>query len=177
MPILPPWFAGDRAGAHMAAAGLPPTGSVVKIDAEEFARLEAEASERARAEREERSERDVVDRAWREQEEYTRAVAELKKKMARRKRIPVIAGVLFLGVAAIAAVMYSHQVAEERASRAEALRIASESVARQEEENRAEERRAQAVPAAQPAADPEAIARAPRLMRRRRRRTGPRRWR
>ena len=144
----------------MAAAGLPPTGSVVKIDAEEFARLEAEASERARAEREERSERDVVDRAWREQEEYTRAVAELKKKMARRKRIPVIAGVLFLGVAAIAAVMYSHQVAEERASRAEALRIASESVARQEEENRAEERRAQAVPAAQPAADPEAIARA-----------------
>ena len=147
----------------------------MKIDDEEFARLIAEEAERARVEREERSERDVVDQAWREQEEYTRAVAELKKKMARRKRIPVIAAVLFLVVAAIAAVLYSHQVAEERASRAEALRIASESVARQEEERRAEERRAQegraqegrgqegrgqAAPATETAPDPEAVARA-----------------
>ena len=147
------------------AAGLPPAGSVVKIDDEEFARLIAEEAERARVEREERSEREVVDQAWREQEEYTRAVAELKKKMARRRRIPAIATVIFLGVAAIAAVMYSHQVAEERASRAEALRIAAESVARQEEERRAEERRAgegrgQAAPLTEPSADPEAVARA-----------------
>ena len=147
----------------------------MKIDDEEFARLIAEEAERARVEREERSERDVVDQAWREQEEYTRAVAELKKKMARRKRIPVIAAVIFLVVAAIAAVMYSHQVAEDRASRAEALRIAAESVARQEEERRAEERRAQegraqegrgqegrgqAAPATETAPDPEAVARA-----------------
>ena len=137
------------------AAGLPPAGSVVKIDAEEFDRLIAEESARAQVERQERSERDVVDQAWREQEEYTRAVVELKKKMARRKRLPVIAAAIFLVVAAIAAVMYSHQVAEERASRAEALRIASESLARQEQE-----RRAQPVPAAEPAQDPEAIARA-----------------
>lgn len=128
----------------------------MRIDDDEFARLIAEEAARVEIERDERSERDVVDRAWREQEEYTRAVSELKKKMARRKRIPAIAAAIFLVVAAIAAVMYSHQVAEERASRAEALRIASESVARQEEENRAEERRALPVPAV----DPEAIARA-----------------
>ena len=46
------------------------TDATVRIDAEEFARLE---------------ERKVVERAWREQEEYARAVAALKKKVGWRE--------------------------------------------------------------------------------------------
>jgi len=126
----------------------PDPDATVKIDAEEFARLEAEESAKRQAERDERAEREVVDRAWREQEEYTSAVAELKKKMARRKRAPLIAAAILLAAGVIAALVYGHQAAQERAARAEALRIAAESLARQEEENRA-----QPAPAAESAED------------------------
>ena len=73
--------------------------------------------------------------------------------------------------------LYNHELAQERAARAEALRIASESLARQEEERRAH---LEAKPAAEPAEVPAARARAEvdsEKRRRRQRRTGLTRWR
>ena len=124
----------------------PPAEVIVKVDAEEFARQE---------------EREVVERAWREQEEYASAVAELKKKVAWResRRARAIVAAILLGAVALGVLLYNQRLAQDRATKAEALRIAAESIARQEEE-----RRAQPVPAAsepaKPAEDPEATARA-----------------
>ena len=134
---------------------LPPPGEpVVKIDAEELARLEAEERSSREAEREER---EVVDRAWREQEEYARGVAELKKKMARRRRAPAIAAAILLAAIAFGALLYNRQLEQDRATKAEALRIAAESLAREEEARRA---KLAAAPAAEPARDPAERARA-----------------
>jgi formylglycine-generating enzyme required for sulfatase activity len=104
----------------------PPAEVIVTVDADEFAR---------------REEREVVERAWREQEEYARGVAELKKELARResRRAKAIAALVLLGAVGVAVVLYNHRLAEDRATKAEALRIASESLARQEEERRAKE--------------------------------------
>ena len=124
----------------------PPAEVIVKVDAEEFARQE---------------EREVVERAWREQEEYASAVAELRKKVAWResRRARAIVAAILLGAVALGVLLYNQRLAQDRATKAEALRIAAESIARQEEE-----RRAQPVPAAsepaKPAEDPEATARA-----------------
>ncbi|HLX80788.1 MAG TPA: SUMF1/EgtB/PvdO family nonheme iron enzyme [Burkholderiales bacterium] len=126
----------------------PDPDATVKIDAEEFARLEAEDRYKAQAEKDERAEREVVDRAWREQEEYTRAVEEMKKKMARRRRAPLIAAAILLAAGVAGALVYGHRAAQERAAQAEALRIAAESLARQEAER------------AKPAEDPAERARA-----------------
>jgi formylglycine-generating enzyme required for sulfatase activity len=115
---------------------MPDPDATVKIDAEEFARLEAEDRYKAQAEKDARAEQEVVERAWREQEEYARSVAELKKKMARRRRVPAVAAAILLAVGIVGALMYAHQAAQERAARAEALRIAAESLARQEAEAR-----------------------------------------
>jgi formylglycine-generating enzyme required for sulfatase activity len=134
------------------ASVTPPAGSVVRIDADEFARLIAEEKARAQAERDGQAAREALDRAWREQEEYTRGVAELKKKMARRRRLPAIAALVILVAVAAGVTHYNHQAAQERASRAEALRIAAASLARQEEEARA--KAAAAPAAAAPAAEP-----------------------
>jgi formylglycine-generating enzyme required for sulfatase activity len=156
------------------ASVTPPAGSVVKIDADEFARLIAEEKARAQLERDEQAQREVVDRAWREQEEYSRAVTELKKKMARRRRIPAIAAAVLLVAGAAGVLIYNHQEARERATRAESLRIAAASLAVQEEVRRAQEAAiaaAQAssqaaragpapVPPPIPVEDPEAKARA-----------------
>jgi formylglycine-generating enzyme required for sulfatase activity len=132
---------------------VPPAEPVARIDEEEFARLEAEAAAKAQAERDAQAQREALDRAWREQEEYTRGVAELKKKMARRRRIPAIAALLIaIGVGA-GVMLYNHQVAQERAARAEALRIAAASLARQEEEAQARAK-AVAVPATEPGGKP-----------------------
>lgn len=113
----------------------------------------------AQAEAEGRLRREVVDRAWREQEEYARGVAELKEKVARResRRARAIAAAILLAAVALGVFLYNHQLAQDRAARAEALRIAAESLARREEEQRAE---LEAKPAADPAADPAAVARA-----------------
>ena len=126
-----------------------PAESVVRIDAEEFARLEAEERAKKRLERDEQAQREVVDRAWREQEEYARGVAELKEKVARResRRAKAIAAAVLLAAVALGVFLYNHQLAQDRATKAEALRIAAESLARQEEESRA-----QPVPANEPAA-------------------------
>jgi formylglycine-generating enzyme required for sulfatase activity len=97
---------------------------LARIDAEEFARLE---------------ERKVVERAWREQEEYARSVAQLKKKVGWResRRAQAIAAAIVLAAVALGALLYNHRLAQDRATTAEALRIAAESLARQEEERRA----------------------------------------
>ena len=156
-----------------APAPTPDPDATVKIDAEEFARLEAEAlatteakeearfalEQQSQADRDAQAEREVVDRAWREQEDYARGVAELKRKISRResRRVPFIVAAILIGVGVLGALYYSHQIAQERASQAEALRIASESLARQEEEKRA---RLELKPAAESAEDPAAKARA-----------------
>jgi formylglycine-generating enzyme required for sulfatase activity len=122
--------------AELAApAPAPDTDATVRIDVEEFARLE---------------ERKVVERAWREQQDYARAVADLKKKVGWResRRARAIAAAILLAAVALGALLYNHRLAQDRATRAEALRIAAESLARQDEE-----RRAQPVPAAEPAED------------------------
>lgn len=129
----------------------PDPDATVKIDADEFARLEGEALAKRQSEQDQRAEREVVERAWREEEEYARSVAELKKNMARRRRIPAIAAALLLVAGLVAALLYGQQAAQERAARAEALRIAAESLARQEEEARAKPAPAAAAPAEDPA--------------------------
>lgn len=151
-----------------APASTPPAEAFVKIDAEEFARLEAEALARVRIERDEQAQREVVERAWREQEEYARGVAELKEKIARResRRARAIAAAILLGAVALGVFLYNHQLAQDRATKAEALRIAAESLARQEEERRAKPATdassadADVTPKVEPAAEPADRARA-----------------
>jgi formylglycine-generating enzyme required for sulfatase activity len=83
------------------SASLPLEETVVRVDAEEFARQE---------------QREIVERAWREQEEYSRAVAELKEKTARReaRRAPAIAAAILLAAAALGAVLYNFHGAGDR---------------------------------------------------------------
>ena len=147
--------------------------ATVRIDADEFARLQAEGLQRrdakeeerialehgARDERDAQAAREVVQRAWREQEEYTRAVAELKKKVGWResRRTRAFVAAIVAAAVALGAFLYNHQLAEDRATKAEALRIAAESLARQEEEKRAER---EVEPAAEPVEDPAVKARA-----------------
>ena len=130
--------------AELAApASTSPDETVVKVDAEEFARQE--------------SQREVVERAWREQEDYVRDVAELKEKIARSesRRARAIAAAILIAAVALGVFLYNHQLAQDRATKADALRIAAESLARREEESRAKP-----APAAEPAEDSAARARA-----------------
>ena len=115
-------------------ASIPPAEVIAKVDAEEFARLE---------------EQKVVEQAWREQQAYVNAVAELKKKVSWRetRRGRAIAAAILIAAVALAAFLYNHRLMQDRATQAEALRIAAESIARQEEESRA-----QPVPVEDPAA-------------------------
>jgi len=134
--------------------------ATVKIDAEEFARMEGEELARRRREKDAQAQREVLDQAWRAQEEYARGVAQLKEEIARResRRMKAIGVVIILAIAALGVFAYNYQLAQDRATKAEALRIAAESLARQEAEKLAEP-----VPAAgpaQPAEDPAARARA-----------------
>ena len=98
-------------------------------------------------------------RAWREQQAYVNAVADLKKKVGWResRRARAIAAAILVAAVALGVFLYSHQFAQECAAKAGALRIAAESLARQEEERRAE---SEAKPAAEPAQDSAARARA-----------------
>src|SRR6478736_5577769 len=132
-----------------------------ELDAEEFARLEAETEKQrlaleheVRVERDEQAEREVVERAWREQQEYASAVAELKHKVGWResRRARAIGAALLIAAVALGAFLYNDRLVQDRATKAEALRIAAESLARQEEERRAEP---EVKPAAEPAEDPE----------------------
>ena len=114
--------------------------ALVRLDAEEFARLEADSPEHeAQAEREEQARRQVLEKAWREQEAYTSAVAELKDKTDRRAslRVLAIAAAILLGAGALGVFLYSPQPVQDQMSEAEALRIASEARLRREEEARA----------------------------------------
>ena len=133
---------------------------LARIDAEEFVRLKAGTLEHdAQAEREEQAQREALEKAWREQEEYTSAVTELKDKTDRRASLRVlsIAAAILLGAAALGAVLYSLRPAQDQMSEAEALRIASEARLRREEEARAmlaaepSSKDAEAKPVAEPA--------------------------
>jgi formylglycine-generating enzyme required for sulfatase activity len=154
-----------------APAPSAPAEVFVRLDAVEFARLQAEerarteAEEAARAalehqvrvERDEQAEREVVERAWREQHEYASAVADLKKKVGWResRRARAIGAAILIAFVALGALLYNYQLAQDRATKAEALRIAAESLARQEEERRAQpELKPAAEPAEGPAQDP-----------------------
>ena len=151
----------------------PDPDATVRIDAEEYARLEAEAAailaakeeerlsleRNAQFEREEQAQQQLAQRAWREQRQYASAVADLKKKVrwseSRRRR--GIAALLLVTIAALGVFLYNYQLAQDRAARAEALRIAAESLARQEEERRTT---VESKPAPEPVEDPAVKARA-----------------
>ena len=139
------------------------------LDAEEFARLQADGRARENAqlalereagtERAEQARREALDKAWREQEEYNRAVADLKDQTDRRRtrRARVLAAAILVAAAALGAILYGNRPAPEPAqpplSEAEALRMAAEARVRREEEARA--RIAAESPGAEPRATPE----------------------
>jgi len=152
----------------------PEASGLARVEAEEFARLEADACVRrneqlaleheAGAERAEQARREVLDKAWREQEDYSRAVSELKEKADRRRsrRALAVAAAILLAAAALGAMLYSNrpvpEPVQEPLSEAEALRIASEARVRREEEARAAEQAGKA--ATKEAKAPEAKSRA-----------------
>jgi formylglycine-generating enzyme required for sulfatase activity len=123
---------------------------LAKIDAGEFDRLKggaAAALEReVEGERQEQAQREALEKVWREQEEYSRAVSELRPARPAR-RAPTILAALVLAAGIVAAVVYSYQAERDRITEAESLRIAAESLAKREAEERA---RAQALLAPQP---------------------------
>src|SRR5262245_42408702 len=98
-----------------------------KIDAGEFARLKADARALERdvqADRDAQAQRDVLDQAWREQEEYTRAVSEMKEA-ERRPRLLALSALFVAAVAGVALWVYSQWPTQpELMSEADALRLA-----------------------------------------------------
>ena len=114
----------------------PEAVDLARIDAGEFARLEAEKQARSEAKE---VEREALDRAWREQSEYSRAVAELKDEPGGRAagRAFTFAAALLIAAGIVGAVVYSYRAERERIAEAEALRLAAESIARREAEERA----------------------------------------
>lgn len=132
----------------------PEASDLTRIDAEEFARLEAETlasseakeeerlalEHRAQAERDEQARQAVLEEAWREQQEYARAVAELRPAPRQSRRAPTIAAAILLAAGVVGAVVYSYQAERDRmaaAAEVEALRLAAESLARREADERA----------------------------------------
>ncbi len=126
----------------------PEATDLARIDAEELARLEAQKQARSEAKDFERA---ALDRAWREQAEYSRAVAELKDEPRRRapRRAFTLAAASLIAAGIVGAVVYSFRAERERMAEAESLRLAAESLARREAEERAS--RSDAAPAPQPA--------------------------
>jgi formylglycine-generating enzyme required for sulfatase activity len=115
---------------------------LAKIDAAEFDRLKAEgaALERdAESEREEQARREALEKAWRDQEQYTHAVAELKDKEERRMSLGSLALRLVLVAVVLGTVIFLifREPVPEQMSESDALRIASEARLRREEEARA----------------------------------------
>jgi len=120
----------------------PEASDLARIDAEEFARLQKERSaleDEARAERDESARHSVLEKAWREQEDYARAVAGVKDEAARRAKLRAraLVAALVLVAAALGAFFFRGPPEPEPLSEAEALRIASEARLRREEEERA----------------------------------------
>ena len=144
----------------------PEASDLAGIDAEEFARLQADARggghgqfalERdAEAERAELARREALDKAWREQEAYTRAVAEIRDKDPRRgaRRAAAIALAFLIGIGVIGAVVYSYHAGQERM--AEAQRAAAELRSRQEEDLAKLAAQASGAAGARPEAEPAA---------------------
>jgi formylglycine-generating enzyme required for sulfatase activity len=125
--------------------------------ARELARGEPEEEKPAAFERNEQAEaeaharREVVERAWRESQEYARGVAELKKKGARRdaRRVPAMAAAILLAAAGVGAVLYNLQGTRDQAAGTEASRAAVESRAHEPED-----KDAAAKPGIEPPAEP-----------------------
>ncbi len=115
---------------------------LARIDAEEFARLETDAralEHEVQAERDEEARLAVLDKVWREQEEYSRAVEGLKPGRKSR-RAPTIAVAVLIAAGIVGAVVYSYQTGQDRVAEAvevEALRLAAASLARREADERA----------------------------------------
>jgi formylglycine-generating enzyme required for sulfatase activity len=153
----------------------PDAMDLAKVEAEEFERLKAEAlaaggdgrvalERETEAEREAQARREALDQVWRQQEQYTDAVGELKDEDERRlsRRAVLIAAAILVGAAVLGAVLYNAPPAQEELSEADALRIASEARVRREEEARARlaaesaAKEASSKPEATPAAKPPA---------------------
>jgi formylglycine-generating enzyme required for sulfatase activity len=127
----------------------PDASDLARLDAGEFARLEADARVRergrialehdAQSDRDEQARRETLEKAWHEQEAYNRAVAELKDETGRRasRRAVAITAATLLAAAVVGAVIYSYQAERDRMAEAVALRIAAESLARREADARA----------------------------------------
>lgn len=128
----------------------PEASDLARLDAGEFSRLEAEAlakgekrialEQEAQFDRDEQARRDALEKTWREQEDYSRAVADLKDEAAPRpsRRAPTIVAALLLAAGIVGAVVYSYQAERDRMAEATALRIAAESIARREAGERAD---------------------------------------
>jgi hypothetical protein len=116
---------------------------LAKIEADEFARLEAESPGRpaleheAQSDRNAQARREALEKAWQEQEEYSRAMSELKPAARASRGAPTILAALLLAAAIVGAVAYSYRAERDRLAEAEALRIAAQSLERQEAEERA----------------------------------------
>ena len=121
----------------------PEASDLAKIGAEEFARLERERSSLEHEAQIDRDEQAVLEKAWRDQEEYNRAVAGLKDQADRRKarRTLAIVAAIVLAAAALGAILYGTRPPPEPApaqlTETAALRIASEARQKREEEARA----------------------------------------
>jgi formylglycine-generating enzyme required for sulfatase activity len=121
----------------------PEASDLAKIDAEEFARLERERSALEHEAQIDRDEQAVLEKAWREQEEYNLAVSGLKDQTDKRRsrRAAATAAAIVLAAAALGVILYSTrpppEPVPEPLSEAEALRIAAEARVRREEEARA----------------------------------------
>lgn len=130
---------------------------VERIDAGELARLEAEAPAKSDVSEEERF---ALEQAWREQQDYARAVSKLKGKPGRARRALLISAAILVGAAIIGVVLYNQRPSPDELSEAEALRIASEARLRREEEAREKlaaetaPKEAEPKPEPQPAAEP-----------------------
>jgi formylglycine-generating enzyme required for sulfatase activity len=111
---------------------------LARIDAEELARHEAETQARREAKADERA---ALDKVWREQSEYNRVVTELKDRPGWRdsRRAFTFAAALLLAAGIVGSVVYSYRAERDRIAEAEALRIAAESLAHREAEERARE--------------------------------------
>jgi len=137
---------------------------LAKIDAAEFDRLKTEGAaleHDVEADRDAQAREEALDKAWREQEQYTHAVAELKDKEERRMSLRSLVPLLALAAVALGTILFLvfREPAPEQMSEADALRIASEARVRREEEARA--KLAAAAPVKEAESKPEVIPPAP----------------
>jgi len=126
---------------------LPDSVPLQTIEPHELARLEAERRAKSVARDEER---EALSRVWREQQDYARAREAHRPAPPPARRAPQIVVALLIAAGIVAAVIYS--VLEQQKSEDEALRLAAELLARQEDQERARLAAPVSAPALTPAA-------------------------